>query len=259
MLVTITLILVFLFSAPAHAGPPTVDLLLVLAVDASGSINRARFELQKQGYAAAFRNPRVLAAVRSQSTQSIAVTMTQWTGPALQVQVVPWTLVKDEATIEGLAAAIDAAPRQLFGGGTSISGAIDHAMQLLSGAPYNAHKRVIDVSGDGSNNRGRNVDDARDEAVRAGVVINGLPILSLEPYLDHYYADHVVGGPGSFMVTAQSYETFSAAVLRKLILEIARRDEEVVSRSGAASPKPWQQGRNQYTLPGSSSLAENVP
>jgi hypothetical protein len=205
---------------PARAQTAT-DLLLVLAVDASGSVNQTRFDLQKQGYASAFRNPRVLNDIRSGPTQSIAVTMTQWTGPMLQVQVVPWTLIKDEATINALADAIESAPRQLFSGGTSISGAIDHAMLLLPAAPFNGSKRVIDISGDGSNNRGRDVRQARDDAVRAGVVINGLPILSLEPYLDSYYYDHVIGGPGSFMVPAESYETFAGAVLRKLILEVA--------------------------------------
>jgi hypothetical protein len=94
-------------------------------------------------------------------------------------------------------------------------------MLLLPAAPFKGLKRVIDISGDGSNNRGRDVRQARDDAVRAGVVINGLPILALEPYLDRYYFDHVIGGPGSFMVPAESYETFAGAVLRKLILEIA--------------------------------------
>ena len=205
---------------PARAQT-TVDLQLVLAVDASGSVNNARFELQKQGYAAAFRHPRVLSAIRSGTTQSIAVTMVQWTGPALQVQVVPWTLIKDEATIHAFADAIETAPRQLFSGGTSISGAIDHSVTLLLDSPYKGLKRVIDISGDGSNNRGRGVTAARDDAVRAGIVINGLPILSLEPYLDRYYFDNVIGGPGSFMVPADSYENFSTAVLRKLVLEIA--------------------------------------
>jgi len=201
-----------------------VDIVLVLAVDASGSVNQTRFELQRHGYAEAFRNPRVLSAIRGGSTQSIAATMVQWTGPAMQVQVVPWTLVKDTATINAFADAIEAAPRQLFGGGTSISGAIDHAMLILPTAPFKGFKRVIDVSGDGSNNRGRDVREARDEAVRAGVVINGLSILSLEPYLDRYYYDHVIGGPGAFMVPAESYDTFGAAIVRKLILEIAVND-----------------------------------
>ena len=201
-----------------------VDLQLVLAVDASGSVNETRFELQRNGYSAAFRDPQVLNAVRSGKNQAIAVTVVQWTGPALQVQVVPWTLIKDQATANAFADAIQTAPRQLFSGGTSISGAVDYSRQLFPTSAFHGFKRVIDVSGDGPNNRGRSVTDARDDAVRAGFVINGLPILALEPDLDHYYYDNVIGGPGSFMVPAESYETFASAVLRKLILEIASND-----------------------------------
>ena len=210
----------------AGAGSPAwaqtaVDLQLVLAVDASGSVSEQRFELQKQGYVAAFRSPVLLRAVRSGPAQGIAVTMVQWTGPALQVQVVPWMLVNDEASMHRLAAAIEAAPRQLFSGGTSISGAIDHAMTLFPKAPYIGARRVIDVSGDGRNNRGRPAADARDEAVRAGVSINGLPILTLEPDLEEYYRDNVIGGPGAFVIPAASFETFADAILKKLIIEIS--------------------------------------
>jgi hypothetical protein len=213
----------------ARAASP-VDLALVLAVDASGSVSEARFELQKQGYAAAFRDPRVLAAIRATSTQSIAVTMFQWTGPRLQIQVVPWLPIKDAASAEALAAAIEAAPRRLFGGGTSISGAIDYARALLAQAPDEPARRVIDVSGDGSNNSGRPVTLARDEAVRAGIGINGLPILTVEPDLDRYYRDFVIGGPGAFMVPATSYGTFAQAIIKKLINEIAANDAGVLRR-----------------------------
>lgn len=218
-LVALFVVLASLFR-PACAQPST-DVLLVLAVDASGSVNQTRFELQMQGYAAAFRNPRVLNAIRSGSTQSIAVTMVQWTGPALQRQVLPWTPITDEARALAFADAIEQTPRQLFSGGTSISGAIDFSLRLFPTAPFKGLKRVIDVSGDGQNNRGRPASEARDDAVRAGVVVNGLPILALEPYLDRYYFEHVIGGPGSFMIPAESYEKFAEAVLRKLILEIA--------------------------------------
>jgi hypothetical protein len=204
----------------AHAETQ-VDLALVLAVDASGSVDQHRFELQKQGYAAAFRSPRVLNAIRSGLAQSITVTMFQWTGPRLQVQVVAWMTIRDEASANAFAAAVEAAPRQLFGGGTSISGAIDYARVLLAQAPAVASRQVIDVSGDGSNNSGRPVTSARDEAARAGIGVNGLPILSIEPGLDLYYRDYVIGGPGAFVVAADSYDTFADAILKKLITEIA--------------------------------------
>jgi uncharacterized protein DUF1194 len=210
--------------AAAQPAPSTrVDLQLVLAVDVSGSVNQERFELQKQGYAAAFRNRQVLSVIRSGPSQAIAVTMVQWTGPALQVQVVPWTRVGDEESAAALADAIAAAPRHLFGGGTSISGAIDYAMTLWRTSPYQATRRVIDVSGDGANNRGRPAAQARDDAVRDGATINGLPILALEPSLDRYYEDNVVGGPGAFVIAAQGYDNFADAIRKKLITELATR------------------------------------
>jgi hypothetical protein len=212
-------------ASDSASAETSVDLQLVLAVDTSGSVNEARFELQKQGYVAAFRNARLLQAIRSGSTGAIGVTLVQWTGPALQVQVVPWTLINDEASMHAFAQAIELAPRQLFSGGTSISGAIDYAMTLFPKTDLKGRRRVIDISGDGANNRGRSAADARADAVRAGVVINGLPILALEPNLEMYYWDNVIGGPGAFVVVAESYETFPDAVLKKLIIEIAgRRD-----------------------------------
>jgi Protein of unknown function (DUF1194) len=215
--------------APAQAQT-NVDLQLVLAVDASGSVNDARFELQKQGYAAAFRNPLVIKAIMSGSEQAIAVTMMQWTGPFMHVQVVPWTVLKDAASAKAFGDAIGSTQRELFGGGTSVSGAIDQSMQLLSGSPYRSQRRTIDVSGDGANNSGRSVTSARDEAVVQGVSINGLPILSIDPYLDRYYYDHVIGGPGAFMIPAANYENFADAVVKKLILEIAASEDRLAMK-----------------------------
>jgi hypothetical protein len=209
-----------LICAPAQAQTP-VDLQLVLAVDVSGSVNQTRFELQRDGYVAAFRNARVLETIRSGPHQAIAVTMVQWTGPALQVHVVPWMRVSDAGSAEAFAAAMAGAPRQLFGGGTSISGAIDYAVTLFRESRFRGTRQVIDISGDGSNNRGRLVNLARDEAVAAEIGINGLPILALEPDLDGYYERNVIGGPGAFVVAAKDYESFADAILKKLITEIA--------------------------------------
>jgi hypothetical protein len=214
---------------PAGAQTP-VDLQLVLAVDASGSVSHDRFELQKQGYAAAFRHPDVLQAILSGINQSIAVTMVQWTGPALQVVVVKWSLVNDVGSIRAFADAIDHAPRQLFGGGTSISGAIDTGVALINDSTYKAARRIIDISGDGANNRGRPAALARDEAVAAKVGINGLPIMTLEPDLDKYYEDNVIGGPGAFVIPVKDYDAFAAAILKKLITEIAGAPLSKVAR-----------------------------
>jgi len=208
-----------LLAVPVRAAE--IDLLLVLAVDASGSVSDDRFELQRQGYADAFRNPRLHNAIASGPTQSIAVTMFQWTGPRLQAPAVSWTRIGSAAEADAFAARIERAPRMLFGGGTSISGAIDHGLRLLSLSPFTAHRRVIDVSGDGANNRGRPAADARDDAVAEGVTINGLPILAMEWNLDTHYREEVIGGPGAFMVAVATFEEFGPAVLRKLVAEIA--------------------------------------
>jgi hypothetical protein len=203
---------------PARAGD--VDLQLILAVDASGSVNTARFELQKRGYAAAFRDRRVLAAIAGGANQAIAVAMMQWTGPSLHVVVVDWMELHDAASAAAFADRIDAAPRKLFGGGTSISGAIDFAMQMFPAASA-GQRRVIDISGDGANNNGRPSAEARDDAVAQGVVINGLPILNIEPDLDVHYREQVIGGPGSFMIPIDNYDQFAEAIVRKLVTEIA--------------------------------------
>lgn len=213
-------------SAATVASDAAVDLQLVLAVDVSGSVTRPRFELQRDGYAAAFRSAEVQAAIARARSGGIAVTMTQWTGPALQRIVVPWLRLASAADCEAMARAIETGPRQLFAGGTSISGAIDHARYLLAQCPFSGPRgvqprQVIDVSGDGENNRGRLVDQARDEAAARDITINGLPITLIEPNLDAYYRDHVIGGPGAFLIVAESYETFAGAVRRKLVQEMA--------------------------------------
>lgn len=211
---------------PTRANDAFVELQLVLAVDVSGSVTRTRFELQRDGYATAFRSKEVQAAISGTKTGAIAITMTQWTGPALQRIAVPWTRVAGASGCEAFATEIEQTPRQLFAGGTSISGAIDHARQLFYQCPFKGRRglqprQVIDVSGDGENNRGRMSDQARDEAAANDITINGLPITLIAPNLDAYYRDHVIGGPGAFLVVAETYDTFAQAVRRKLVLEIA--------------------------------------
>ena len=204
----------------ARAQTP-VDLQLVLAVDASGSVDQRRFNLQKQGYVAAFQNPKVLNAIQSGAYQSIAVTMFQWTGPLLQSEVIPWMVIRDAASAQAVSRAIDAVPRRIFGGGTSISGAIDFGVTRFARGELESDRKVIDISGDGSNNGGRSASRARDDAVSLGITINGLPILSIEPWLEEHFRDEVIGGPGAFLVSARDFESFGDAIVKKLIAEIA--------------------------------------
>lgn len=221
-----------LIAAAASAAPTAayadgaVDLQLVLAVDTSGSVNRARFELQRDGYANAFRTPEVQRVILGGRAGGIAVCMTHWTGPGLQELAQPWTRIGDVAACNAFANAMTDGPRRLFAGGTSISGAIDHGRLLFNRCPFagiggKVPRRVIDVSGDGENNRGRLPESARDEAVALDITINGLPILAIEPNLDEYYRERVIGGTGAFLIAAQTFEMFGEAVRRKLIQEIA--------------------------------------
>lgn len=220
------------WALPASAQEK-VDLQLVLAVDASGSVTQRRFDLQTQGYAAAFRNPQVQRAILSGPHQSIAVTMFQWTGPRLHVQIMPWMVIRDSESAEAVANVIGSSQRQIFGGGTSISGALDFAMTLFGQTQLLGERRVIDVSGDGANTSGRSILLAREDVVKNGVTINGLPILSVEPDLDEYYARFVIGGEGAFVVPAKSYEDFGGAIVKKLIAEIANIEPALSQRQFA--------------------------
>lgn len=198
-----------------------VDLAIVLATDTSGSVSNDRMTLQIHGLAHAFQNARVIEAVRSGQYGRIAVTFVEWSGQDRQDQVIDWTLIEDEASARRFAAAIMRADRPIPGA-TSIGGAIDFSVKLLTECGYRATRRVIDISGDGRANDGdRDVTVTRDDAVAAGITINGLPILEVEEELDLYYHENVIGGPGAFMIPADGFESFGKAILQKLIYEIA--------------------------------------
>lgn len=221
-------------AGPAAAEPGTgrpVDVALVLAVDVSGSVNAERFELQRRGYAAAFSSREVIDAIAAGMNRTIAVTLVEWSGIGHQHQTVGWTLVHDAASAEAFGSAIAEAPR-VFSDWTSISGALDFAVVLLHDSGFDAARRVIDVSGDGINNNGRAASEARDDALRSGIVINGLPILTEYPSLDEYYRDNVVGGPNSFVVAVSDFSSFGTAILSKLVREIAGEAPRPMSVAG---------------------------
>ena len=213
---------------PAAAETRQVDLALILAIDVSGSVNADRWTLQRQGYEAAFRSPEVLQSITSGPKKAIAVTMVEWSGANHQKQVVDWTIISDQASAEAFASAMAEAPR-VYSDWTSISAALDFAVPLFRDADVEAGRKVIDVSGDGVNNQGRNVSDARDEIVARGIIINGLPILTEYDELDQYYHDRVIGGAGAFIEVAKDYSSFAHAVQAKLVREIV--DNE--GRAGA--------------------------
>jgi hypothetical protein len=229
-------------AGPTGALAETVDLLLVLAADVSRSIDDEEFNLQRKGYAQAMTDPRVLRAIAGGRHHAIAVTFVEWSGAADQNVVIDWTLVRDEEAAAGVAATMLSAPRS-FLGRTSISAAIDFSLQRLAAASDQADKRVIDVSGDGTNNAGRSVTEARDDAVAAGVTINGLAIINTRSspgYAFHtqppgglpkYYEENVIGGPGAFLLHVENFESFAEAITRKLVSEIAGMPAESRSAS----------------------------
>jgi hypothetical protein len=197
-----------------------VDVALVLAVDSSGSVSEQRLRMQTQGYLDAIRHPSFVEAVRGGRRGRIGLSYVTWTDVRRQDQAVPWRVIDSEASANAFAQAIQNALHPLPGW-TSISGAIDFCAGLLLNCGYVATRRVIDISGDGANNDGREVTEARDAAVAAGVTINGLPIVEVEPNLEQYYRDNVIGGPDCFVVVASDSAAFGAAVLRKLLVEVA--------------------------------------
>jgi len=204
---------------PLRAEP--VDLELILGVDCSGSVDASEFALQIRGYAAALTHPSVIRAIQSGRAGAIAVTYVQWSGPFIQNQAVGWSVIKDAKSAETFANAMLEARRHIFGGGTSLSGIIDYGRSLFGTGGFEGARRTLDISGDGINNNGRPPAVARDEAVAAGVTINGLPILTDFASLDDYFRENVIGGPGAFVIPAESFESFAAAILNKLIREIA--------------------------------------
>ena len=209
-----------------------VDLLLVLAADVSRSVDHQKFMLQREGYAAAVSDSRVLDAIRSGPHGKIAITFVEWSGYGAQKVVVDWAVVDGAPAARRFGDQLVEAPRS-FADRTSISGGIDFAATLFEKAPFTTTRKTIDVSGDGTNNAGRDVRIARDEAVAKGITINGLVILSESkvPWnpehtnppggLEKYYRDNVMGGPGSFVVAAEGFESFGRAIVRKMIAEIA--------------------------------------
>jgi Protein of unknown function (DUF1194) len=226
-------LLALTLAAPVARADEPVDLLLVLAADVSRSVDHAKFQLQREGYAAAISDKRVLDAISSGRNRRIAICFVEWSGASAQQLVIDWTMIGDEASARKFGDQL-LELRRSFAERTSISGGIDFSMAQCERSPYEGGRRAIDVSGDGTNNSGRDVRSARDEAVAKDVTINGLVILSERPLswnpdhthppggLQNYYRDNVIGGPGAFVLAAENFQSFGKALITKLIAEIAQ-------------------------------------
>jgi len=222
--------LVWGFGSQAMAFERTpVDLELVLAVDVSGSVDFQEASLQREGYVKAIGSPEFAKAVAAGVLGRIAVTYIEWAGDGVQDTILGWHIIDGTNSARAFSKALASAPITT-GPWTSISGAINFAVPLLEGNGFLGTRRVIDVSGDGPNNGGSLVTEARAATVAKGITINGLPIINdrLQPSgrpqikdLDRYYAACVIGGPGAFLVVAKDFQDFERAIRRKLLFEIA--------------------------------------
>lgn len=221
-------ILFALLLLPLPAVAQDVEVELVLLADASGSIDAGETAFQRQGYAEAITDPRVLSAIALSAFGRIAVTYVEWGAEHSQDVVVPWTIIDGPETAAAFAAALTGPPRRAFGR-NAIGAALLKGKALIEGNDIDGWRKVIDFSGDSANNwNGPHIEDARAEVLAAGITINGLPILCREcdgwpagAGLERAYAERIIGGEGAFVVTADGRDRFAEAVRRKLILEIS--------------------------------------
>jgi hypothetical protein len=221
-----------------------VDLLLVLAADVSRSVDARKFQLQREGYAAALADPRVLEMIKSGPNGRIAVCLVEWSGMSSQKVVIDWTVIDGPKAAQQFGDRLLETQRS-FADRTSISNGITFALAQFARAPFEAKRHTIDVSGDGTNNSGGDLRQARDAAVAAGVTINGLAILSEHPLpwnpehtnppggLAHYYRENVMGGPGAFVMEAKNFDSFGQAIISKLIAEVASVPAAQLARTRA--------------------------
>jgi hypothetical protein len=209
-----------LAGSPRPVSAENVDLQLLLAVDVSISVDADEYALQIRGLAAALRNPEVIDAISAAAPNGVAMALMQWAGPREQTLSVPWSEVRDRVSAEAFAHSVESVRRPGTDGGTAIGDALAQGIALLADSRFHGARQVIDVSGDGKTNLGESPAPVRLRATASGIIINGLVILNEEPQLSDYYFWRVVGGPGSFVLRAQTFDDFALAIRMKLIREI---------------------------------------
>jgi uncharacterized protein YbaA (DUF1428 family) len=222
------------------AAQERTDVELVFLADASNSIDNAEILFQRQGYADAITDPQILSVIRSGAYGKIALTYVEWGSTESQEVVVPWTVIDDKASAEAFAKRLMAEPRRAFGR-NAIGNAIAFAQALIETNEVEGFRKVIDLSADSANNWGGiPIQIARQNAIDAGIVINGLAVLcracSGRPVsydLERAFAETIIGGPGSFVITADGRDQFAAAVRRKLILELVEGDSDGPGRKNS--------------------------
>ena len=245
--VAIAMMLPFLAVPAARADD--ADVALVLVTDVSRSIDDTEYKLEKEGYASAFVSEKVLAAIHGGPAGRIAVAYVEFASGFEVRTVLDWTVIRDKPSARAFIDQLAAAPRS-FWGRTAISAGIDQGVRLFRESGFNSLRQVIDVCGDGTNNAGREVAEARDDAVKAGITINGLAIINDHPVswtfahvqppggLANYYRENVTGGPGSFVLEVHDFASFGEAMTRKLVDEIAARPSASKYAAGRYTIRP---------------------
>ena len=223
-------ILVIVLCTPERAQARACDLALVLAIDVSGSVDAGEYNLQVEGLAAALRSPEVAEALAIVGETAVVVTVMHWSGNNQQVQIVPWTRLSNRASVLQLADEIVRFPRQFDKFSTAIGEALKFANSRFHDLPSSCRRHVIDVTGDGRSNEGWSPHLIRNQLVARGITVNALAILANDPQLLQYFQKHVIGGAGSFAMSADRFEDYPAAIKRKLVREIL---PPIVSRNPA--------------------------
>jgi Protein of unknown function (DUF1194) len=239
----VALAIVLGLAQEASAAEP-VDVELALAVDVSLSMSPAELEIQRRGYVAALTDDRVIEAIEQGVHGKIAITYFEWAGSTSQHIIVPWTTIASREDAEHVASQLAANPPK-SARRTSIAGALEFGADLFAESGFRSTKRVIDISGDGSNNQGPPVEIVRNAVLAQGITINGLPLMTKNgltrnwdvPDLDRYYADCVIGGPGAFMIPVNDWSQFPETVRRKLVLELAGPGSRQWAAQEAANPR----------------------
>ena len=197
-----------------------VDLVLVLALDVSSSVDDDEFALQRHGLARAITDPQVLNAIQKGANGRIAVSVVQWSGFTEQLTKIDWMILGTQDDVAHFSSELSTMTRRYEGGATDIGGALLFCRNLVLAAPFATSRKVVDIAGDGTNNVNFSPTLERDKSVAAGVVVNGLAIINNVLTLAEYYQKNVIGGPGSFVETATNYRDFERAIKRKLLREI---------------------------------------